>query len=100
MDGPSEIAAATTSATACAESGARREGALNLRRRDVDRARSTVWLREKGDSREQPVSPSLVGLLERHADTRRAAGLDQSVLRTFAGTPISARRYDTLFGRA
>lgn len=38
------------------ESGARREGALNLRRRDLDARRSTVWLREKGDSeREQPV---------------------------------------------
>lgn len=37
------------------ETGARREGALNLRRRDLDPDRATVWLREKGDSeREQP----------------------------------------------
>jgi integrase/recombinase XerC len=40
------------------ESGARREGALNLRLRDLDNRRSTVWLREKfGAEREQPVSP-------------------------------------------
>lgn len=43
------------------ESGARRQGALNLRRIDLDPKRATVWLREKGDSeQEQPVSPSLV----------------------------------------
>lgn len=29
------------------ESGARREGALNLRHRDLDAKRATVWLREK-----------------------------------------------------
>jgi len=39
------------------ESGARREGALNLRRGDIDMRRATVWLREKGGEREQPVSP-------------------------------------------
>jgi integrase/recombinase XerC len=45
------------------ESGARRQGALNLRRRDLDPKRATVWLREKGEGeREQPVSPSLVEL--------------------------------------
>ena len=47
------------------ESGARREGALNLRLRDLDKPRSTVWLREKfGIEREQPVSPSLLQALE------------------------------------
>ena len=30
------------------ETGARREGALNLRQRDLDCERATVWLREKG----------------------------------------------------
>lgn len=43
------------------ETGARRQGALNLRHRDLDTRRCTVWLREKhGDQREQPVSPSLL----------------------------------------
>lgn len=83
------------------ESGARREGALNLRRRDLDSDRATVWLREKGDSeREQPVSPSLLHVLQRHADTRGGSHLDDPVFRTRIGRPISARRYDTLFERA
>jgi hypothetical protein len=34
------------------------------------------------------------------ADTRGPAGIDEPVLRTIAGTPISARRYDTIFSRA
>ncbi len=83
------------------ESGARREGALNLRRRDLDANRATLWVREKGDSeREQPVSPSLVALLEHHADARGGPGLDDPVFRTATGAPMSARRYSTIFGRA
>jgi integrase len=36
-----------------------------LRLRDLDRPRSTVWLREKfGIEREQPISPSLLQALE------------------------------------
>jgi integrase/recombinase XerC len=83
------------------ESGARREGALNLRRRDLDPARATVWLREKGESeREQPISPALIGLLRRHAEGRGALRPDDPVLRTSSGIPVTARRYDTLFARA
>jgi integrase len=83
------------------ESGARREGAVNLRRRDLDRKRATVWLREKGDSeREQPVSPSLVALLAQHVDARGSGAIDHAVFRTAAGVAMSARRYDTLFDRA
>jgi integrase len=49
------------------ETGARRDGALRLRRRDLDEVRSTLWLREKGGTeREQPVSPSLVDQLGEH----------------------------------
>jgi integrase len=83
------------------ESGARRQGALNLRRRDLDTRRATVWLREKDDSeREQPVSPSLVALLARHlADRTPGNDDDDAVFRTSRGT-MSARRYDTIFGRA
>ncbi len=83
------------------ESGARRQGALNLRRIDLDPKRATVWLREKGDSeREQPVSPSLVALLEHHHDDRAPCDADGSVFRTRDGRPMSARRYDTVFARA
>lgn len=39
------------------ESGARRMGAINLRVRDLDEGRQTIWLREKfGAEREQPIS--------------------------------------------
>jgi integrase len=79
------------------ETGARRQGALNLTGGDLDAARSTVWLREKDDGeREQPVSPSLLGLLDAHCDTRGGTGC---LFRTRDGAPVTARRYDTLFGR-
>jgi integrase/recombinase XerC len=82
------------------ESGARRQGALNLTCRDLDARRSTIWLREKLDQeREQPVSPSLVSLLHTHARTRSAEP-DGYVFRTRAGRPIGGRRYDLLFARA
>lgn len=83
------------------ESGARREGALHLRRRDLEVGRSTVWLREKGDSeREQPISPSLTTLLSLHGDTRGSRHRDDPVFRTSDGAPMSARRYSTIFDRA
>ena len=83
------------------ESGARREGALNLRRRDLDLKRATVWLSEKGDSeREQQVSPSLVALLARHVDVRASADSEEPVFRTSCGRPMSARRSSTIFDRA
>jgi integrase/recombinase XerC len=83
------------------ETGARRQGALGLRVRDLDEHRATVWLHEKGDTdREQPVSPSLVRQLTRHAARRGGLRQDDAVLRTADGWPMTARRYDTLFGRA
>jgi len=83
------------------ESGARREGGLNLRLRDLDRRRSTLWLREKfGIEREQPVSPSLLGLLEAHSAERGAMAPDDTVLRSRRGKAITRRRYNTVFDRA
>ncbi|HEX9683441.1 MAG TPA: site-specific integrase [Acidimicrobiales bacterium] len=83
------------------ETGARRQGALNLRVRDIDTNRATVWLREKNDTeREQPASPSLVGLLVAHASDRGGESGDEAVLRNRRGEPISGRRYDRLFARA
>ena len=83
------------------ESGARREGALNLRNRDLDLKRATVWLREKGDSeREQPISPSLMALLVGHAGTRGSGPPDAPVFGRGDGRPMCARRYDTIFSRA
>ena len=83
------------------ESGARREGALNLSLRDLDKPRSTVWLREKiGIEREQPVSPSLLRALETHSSNRGAITTDDPVLRSRRGLPITRRRYNTVFDRA
>jgi integrase/recombinase XerC len=83
------------------ESGARREGALNLRLRDLDGRRSTVWLREKFDTeREQPISPSLLQALQLHTSSRGAMTADDSVLRGRSGRPITRRRYNTVFDRA
>jgi integrase len=83
------------------ETGARRQGALNLRLCDLDSTRSTVWLREKDASdREQPVSPRLLTLLGRHVHQRDARAPKDPVFRHRNGRPISARRYDTIFDRA
>jgi integrase/recombinase XerC len=83
------------------ESGARREGALNLRLRDLDGRRSTVWLREKFDiEREQPISPSLLRVLENHTSSRGAITGDDLVLRSRRGRAITRRRYNTVFDRA
>lgn len=83
------------------ESGARREGALNLRLQDIDEGRATVWLREKfGAEREQPISPSLVRLLLRYASARGGVAADDAVFRSRQGQPISRRRYNTIFDRA
>lgn len=83
------------------ETGARRQGALNLRRRDIDTHRATVWLREKNDTeREQPVSPSLIALLVAHAADRGGNCAADAVFRNRRGEPITGRHYDRLFARA
>ncbi len=83
------------------ESGARREGALNLRLGDLDPRRSTALLREKfGLEREQPIPPSLVAALEAHARSRGASGGQAPVFRIKRGDPITRRRYNTLFDHA
>jgi integrase/recombinase XerC len=83
------------------ESGARREGALGLRLGDLDRRRSTAWLREKFSAeREQPLAPSLLDALVDHAAGRGATTGEDHVFRTAAGRRISRRHYNTLFDRA
>lgn len=88
------------------ESGARRIGAINLRRRDLDPQRQTLWLREKfGIEREQPISRSLLDLIIAIADDRGSTGLDDPVFRTLRrrkGTslPLTDRTYDRIFTNA
>lgn len=80
------------------ETGARREGALNLTLGRLDAGRSTVWLLEKfGAEREQPVSPSLLHAVMSHAGDRGAFAAEGPVFRTASGRPASRRRYNTLF---
>lgn len=84
------------------ESGARRIGAINLRVRDIDATRHTVWLREKfGVEREQPISGSLIDAISALAEARGAVKPDDKALRTRRGpSPISDRTYDRIFTRA
>jgi integrase/recombinase XerC len=83
------------------ESGARRQGALNLHVGDIDPARATAWLREKnGTEREQPISPALCQLLHDHATSRGATRAHDAVFRTRTRGAMSERRYSTIFDRA
>ncbi len=90
--------------------GARREGVVNLRLRDLDERRSTVWLDEKlGKVREQPVPPSLFNELHRIAAVRGGPSdppsLDGPVFRVRRkgpdglGLPLTRRHFETLFGK-
>lgn len=87
------------------ESGARRMGAINLRLRDVDEARHTIWLHEKfGAEREQPVSRSLLVAMLELGSERGARQPDDKVLRASQrsgrSVAVSDRTYDRVFGRA
>jgi integrase len=82
------------------ETGARRSGALALRTADIDDRRCTVWLDEKGGSREQPVSPTLIEALRRHVADRGRSASGATVLRRRDRRPVTARDYDRLFAAA
>jgi integrase/recombinase XerC len=80
--------------TAC-----RRGGALALRPLDLDPEQCLVCLREKGETvRWQPVSPTLMAGLIRHAAERHAPE-DGRLLRYRDGRPVTYRRYDGLWVR-
>jgi integrase/recombinase XerC len=81
------------------ETACRRGGALALRPQDLDRDQCLVLLREKGETvRWQPVSPTLMAGLARHAEERHAAP-DRRLLRYRDGRPVTYRRYDGLWVR-
>jgi site-specific recombinase XerD len=81
------------------ETACRRGGALALRPVDLDSDQCLILLREKGDTvRWQPVSPTLMRHLQRHAEERHATGPGQ-LLRYRNGQPITYRRYDHLWVR-
>ena len=81
------------------ETACRRGGALALRPADLDPEQCLVLLREKGETvRWQPVSPTLMAGLVRHAGERHAPP-DGRLLRYRDGRPITYRRYDGLWVR-
>ena len=81
------------------ETACRRGGALALRPQDLDREQCLVLLREKGETfRWQPVSPTLMAGLTRHAGERHAPP-DGRLLRYRDGRPVTYRRYDGLWVR-
>jgi integrase len=81
------------------ETACRRGGALALRPQDLDREQCLVLLREKGETvRWQPVSPTLMAGLARHAAERRAPA-GERLLRYRDGRAITYRRYDGLWKR-
>jgi integrase len=83
------------------ESGARREGALNLRLRDLDKPRSTAWLREKFgiERRTTGIAVASAGtgdaLLQSGGGHGRRPGLAIPTR-----LPITRRRYNKVFDRA
>jgi len=81
------------------ETACRRGGALALRPADLDPDQCLVLLREKGETvRWQPVSPTLMAGLVRHAAERHAPP-DGRLLRYPDGRPVTYRRYDGLWVR-
>ncbi|MEU1523930.1 site-specific integrase [Nocardia rhamnosiphila] len=81
------------------ETACRRAGALALRPRDLDPVQSVILLREKGGTQLwQPVSPTLMQALCRHAE-QRGAPASGPLLRARNGNPITRRRYNHLFER-
>ena len=81
------------------ETACRRGGALALRPADLDPGQCLVLLREKGETvRWQPVSPTLMAGLVRHAGERRAPAGGR-LLRYRDGRPVTYRRYDGLWVR-
>jgi integrase/recombinase XerC len=81
------------------ETACRRGGALALRPADLDREQCLILLREKGETvRWQPVSPTLMAALARHAEERHALP-DGRLLRYRDGRPVTYRRYDGLWVR-
>ncbi|GAA2779063.1 tyrosine-type recombinase/integrase [Crossiella cryophila] len=81
------------------ETACRRGGALDLRPQDLDETQCLIYLREKGETaRWQPVSPTLMTHLLRHAEDRGAPP-EGRLLRYTNGQPITTRRYDHLWQR-
>jgi site-specific recombinase XerD len=79
------------------EPGARRTGAINLRLKDLDHTRQTIWLREKcGAEREQPVSRSLLQAVASLATERGStrSEVEDAIAALGAGAPVDLERFE------
>ena len=95
---PTPVNSTADSRVACT-TGPYNSGLLALRPRDLDADQCPILLREKGGTvRWQPVSPTLMTHLQRHAQQRNAPP-DGRLLRYRNGRPITYRRYDHLWQR-
>ncbi|HEY3710752.1 MAG TPA: site-specific integrase [Amycolatopsis sp.] len=83
------------------ETACRRAGALALRPCDLDHEDCTVRLREKsGNTREQPVSRTLLNGLVAHSVHRNPSGGDHDqLLRYRDGRPVTSTHYTALWRR-
>lgn len=83
------------------ETAARQAGAIGLRVKDLNPSRCSVLLLEKGNKeREVPVSEDLMHRMLRCADGRGASSPVDEVFRCARCTPITRRKYNTLFAPA
>lgn len=82
------------------KTGARREGALNLRLGELDKMRGAVSVTEKfGKVRDQPYDLAGLQRLEAFARSRGATKPSDHVFRSLRGTKISRKRYETIYDR-
>lgn len=81
------------------ETGGRRGGAINALISKMDTEQQIVLLKEKArKDRWQPISKSLLDALELHIASRGGSSTS-SLFRYQDGSPLTRKRYETLFGR-
>jgi site-specific recombinase XerD len=82
------------------QTAARRGGVISARVGGLDVTRGAVTLTEKGGiAREVPCGRALQSRLENFARARGAQGASDHVFRYSNGTPLSRRRFNSLFDR-
>ncbi|GAA4553058.1 tyrosine-type recombinase/integrase [Amycolatopsis samaneae] len=82
------------------ETACRISGAVALRSNDLDRTNCLARLREKGRTRYQPVSPTLMAALIAHTEQRSPHNHPhEQLLRHHDGRPITSTHYTTLWTR-
>lgn len=82
------------------ETAARREGVLNLRRVHLHHRQRAVTLTEKrGSTRTLPLSGAMLHRLEAFSQSRGGTRPDDHVFRYHDGSPLTRRRFNSLFDR-